>query len=336
MPRPPVPKIELHVHLEGAVRPKDLFDMATRNRFPLPVRNEAELARLYRFRDFEHFLDLWRMTTPAIQTDRDFRQVVTSYAEEAASHGAVYIEGIFTPSERVAGGASWDEVFSGFCDGAAEAKERFGVEIRLTPDTPRDFGLDVAMETARYAIKYKERGIAGLGLGGPEASYPPEPFERAFRLAKDAGLGSVPHAGEAAGPASVRGAVDVLLADRIRHGIGSVGDGGLLRELADRSIVCDVCPVSNLRTRVVESIESHPLPVMMAAGVLCSISTDDPAMFDSDLTREYEVAGQAGCPPERAFHAEVVGALCDTDTRSRLQRIHDSYPWSDVAALREE
>ena len=131
----------------------------------------------------------------------------------------------------------------------------------------------------------------------------------------------MPHAGEAAGPASVRGAVDVLLADRIRHGIGSVEDGGLLRELADRSIVCDVCPVSNLRTRVVASIESHPLPVMMAAGVLCSISTDDPAMFDSDLTRDYEVAAEAGCPPERAFHAGVVGALCDAETRSRLQRI---------------
>ena len=109
-----------------------------------------------------------------------------------------------------------------------------------------------------------------------------------------------------------------------------------MRELADRSIVCDVCPVSNLRTRVVASIESHPLPVMMAAGVLCSISTDDPAMFDSDLSREYEVAADAGCPPERAFRAGVVGALCDARTRSRLQQIADSYPWSDVTPLREE
>ena len=231
MPLPPVPKIELHVHLEGAVRPKDLFEMAARNQFSLPARNVPELVELYRFRNFEHFLELWRMTTPAIQRSRDFRQVVVSYAEEAVSHGAVYVEGIFTPSERVSGGASWDEVFTGFCDGAAEAKERFGVEVRLTPDIPRDFGLDVAMETARYAIKYKEQGIVGLGLGGPEASFPPEPFERAFRLAKEAGLGSVPHAGEAAGPASVRGAVDVLLADRIRHGITSVADEGLLREL---------------------------------------------------------------------------------------------------------
>jgi aminodeoxyfutalosine deaminase len=327
-----VPKIELHVHLEATVRPKDLFEIASRNRFALPAQNEAELAQLYRFRDFEHFLELWMMTTPAIQTERDFRQIVVAYAEEAASHGAVFIEGIFTPLERVGGGASWDEVFSGFCDGALEAKERTGVDVRLTTDIPRHLGLDAAMETARYAIKYRERGIVGLGLGGPEASYPPEPFERAFLLAKEAGLGSVPHAGEEAGPKSVRGAVEVLQADRVRHGIRAVEDEGLLRELAARSIVCDVCPVSNLRTRVVESIEVHPLSEMLAAGVLCSISTDDPAMFETDLTCDYEIAAQMGCSQEQAFRAGIIGALCDAETRSRLQSIYDSFPWSDATS----
>ena len=269
------------------------------------------------------------MTTPAIQRYRDFREVVVAYAKEAVSHGALYIEGIFTPIERITGGASWDEVFSGFCDGAVEARELFGVEVRLTTDIPRILGLDAALETARYALKYRDRGIVGVGLGGPEASFPPEPFEKAFRLVKDAGLGSVPHAGEAAGPESIRGAMDVLLADRIRHGIRAVEDEGLLRELAARSIVCDVCPVSNLRTRVVESPESHPLPRMLEAGVLCSISTDDPAMFDTDLTRDYRVAAQLGCSPEQAFRAGVVGALCDAETRSRLRIVQDSFPWAD-------
>jgi aminodeoxyfutalosine deaminase len=324
-----VPKIELHVHLEATVRPKDLFEMASRNGYALPADNEQQLAELYRFRDFEHFLELWTMTTPAIQRYRDFRQVVVAYAKEAASHGAVYIEGIFTPIERISGGASWDEVFSGFCDGAREARELFGVEVRLTTDIPRMLGLDAALETARYAIKYRDRGVVGLGLGGPEASFPPEPFEVAFRLAKDGGLGSVPHAGEAAGPESIRGALDVLQADRIRHGIRAVEDEGLLRELAARSIVCDVCPVSNLRTRVVESPELHPLSRMLEAGVLCSISTDDPAMFDTDLTRDYEVAAQLGCSPEEAFRAGVVGALCDAETRTRLRTVQDSFPWAD-------
>jgi aminodeoxyfutalosine deaminase len=323
----PVPKIELHVHLEGAVRAKDLLEMAARNGVSLPAGSESELAELYRFRDFDHFVELWLMTTSAIRTEQDFRQVVLGYAQEAASQGAVYLEGIFTPSERVGGGASWDEVFTGFCDGALEARERYGVEIRLTTDTPRDHDLETAMKTARYSVKYRDRGVVGLGIGGPEASNPPEPFERAFLFAKEGGIGSVPHAGEVAGAESVRGAIEVLRADRIRHGIRSVEDPGLMRELAAREIVCDVCPVSNLRTGAVVSLEEHPLAAMLEAGVLCSISTDDPAMFDTDLTREYEVAARLGCTPERAFAAGVRGALCDEETRSELQRISDSYDW---------
>jgi aminodeoxyfutalosine deaminase len=319
----PTPKIELHVHLEGAVRPRALLEISARNRVALPVDNVDDLARLYTFTDFDHFIELWMMTTHVIRTEADFRQVVVSYAEEAASHGAVYIEGIFTPAERVSGGASWDEVFTGFCDGAVEASEKHGVEVRLTPDMPRSFGLDAALETVRYAIKYRDRGVVAVGLGGQEAQYPPEPFERAFLLAKDGGLGSVPHAGEAAGPESVRGAIDVLKADRIRHGVRAVEDAGLLRELAAREIVCDVCPVSNLRTRTYDSLATHPLPAMLAAGVLCSISTDDPAMFDTDLTREYEAAEALGCSPQLAFRAGVRGALCDEKTCAGLAAISD-------------
>ena len=327
----PTPKIELHVHLEGAVRPPILLEMARRNGVALPADNEADLARLYRFRDFEHFLSLWMMTTTAIQTERDFRQVVVSYAAEAAAQGAVYIEGIFTPAERISGGATFDEVFAGFCDGALEAKESFGIEVRLTPDIPRSFGLEAAIETVRHAVKYKERGVVGVGLGGPEDGWPPEPFARAFQLAREGGIGSVPHAGEVVGPASIRGALDALGADRIRHGIRSVEDAGLLRELAAREIVCDVCPVSNVCTRAVGSLEEHPLPQMLAAGVLCSISTDDPAMFGTDLNREYEVADRLGCSPQRAYVAGVRGALCDDLTRTRLRDIGTAFAWSTHA-----
>lgn len=324
---PQVPKIELHVHLEGAVRAKDLLEIASRNGVTLPADNEADLARIYQFRDFEHFIELWAMTTSAIQTERDFRQVVLGYAEEAASHGAVYLEGIFSPAERVSGGASWDEVFTGFCDGASEAKERFGVEMRLTTDAPRNLDLDTAMKTARYSVKYRDSGVVALGIGGQEVGYPPEPFEKAFQLAKEGGIGSVPHAGEVAGPQSVLGAIEVLGADRIRHGIRAIEDPGVIRELAAREIVCDVCPVSNLRTGAVASLEEHPLGAMLEAGVLCSISTDDPAMFDTDLTREYDIAERLGCTAKRAFTAGIRGALCDDKTRSDLERIGDSFDW---------
>jgi aminodeoxyfutalosine deaminase len=321
------PKIELHVHLEGTVRPATLLQIARRNGYPLPAETEDDLAALYDFRDFAHFIEIWVLTTNALQREEDFRQVVLDYAAEAASHGAVYVEGIFSPAERVRRGVAWDAIFTGFCDGAEEAREQHGVEVRLTPDIIRGFTLDEALETVRYAAKYRDRGVVGVGLGGMEAEYPPEPYEPAFALAHEQGLASVPHAGEVAGPPSVRGALDALGADRLRHGIRAAEDPSLLREIADRRIVLDVCPISNLRTRVVGSLEAHPLPQLVAAGALCSISTDDPAMFGTDLSRDCEAAVSLGLDPRSIYDAGVEGALCGDVGRARLRAIGDEYAW---------
>jgi aminodeoxyfutalosine deaminase len=326
------PKIELHVHLEGTVRARTLLQIARRNGVPLPADSEAGLAGLYDFRDFAHFIDTWVITTSALRTAQDFRQVVVEYAAEAAGHGAVYLEGIFTPAEAVARGAGWDEVYAGYCDGAQEARERHGVEVRLTPDIPRGFPQDLAELTARHAIAYRDRGVVGLGLGGLEAEFPPEPYAAVFALARDGGVPAVPHAGEAAGPASIRGALDALGAVRIRHGIRAIEDPGLVAELAARQIVLDVCPVSNLRTGVVTSLAEHPLPALLAAGISCSISTDDPAMFGTDLSADYQAAQELGATPEDCYLAGLAGALCDDGTRETLQKTGQNYDWASIAA----
>jgi aminodeoxyfutalosine deaminase len=321
------PKIELHVHLEGTVRPATLLEIARRNDYPLPAETEEGLAELYDFRDFAHFIEVWILTTNALHTAEDFRQVVVDYAAEAASHGAVYLEGIFSPSERVRRGVGWDEIFSGYCDGAQQARELHGVEVRLTPDIVRGFPLDEAEQVVRYSAAYRERGVLGVGLGGLEAEFPPEPYEPAFTLARELGLASVPHAGEVAGPPSVRGALEELGADRLRHGIRAAEDPGLLREIADRRIVLDVCPISNLRTRVVGSLDEHPLPKLLAAGARCSISTDDPAMFGTDLARDYEAAAELGLDARDAYEAGLEGALCDEATKARLRERGDAHEW---------
>jgi aminodeoxyfutalosine deaminase len=321
------PKIELHVHLEGTVRPATLLEIARRNDYALPAETEEGLAELYDFRDFAHFIDVWVLTTNALQTEEDFRQVVVDYAAEAASHGAVYLEAIFSPGERVQRGVDWDAIFSGYCDGAQAARELHGVEVRLTPDIVRGFPLEDAVQVVRYSAAYRDRGIVGVGLGGLEAEYPPEPYEPAFTLARELGLASVPHAGEVAGPPSVRGALEQLGADRLRHGIRAVEDAGLVQELAGRGTVLDVCPISNLRTRAVASLDEHPLPQLVAAGVRCSISTDDPAMFGTDLSSDYDAAARLGLHPRAAFEAGLAGALCDEATRARLREIGDSHDW---------
>src|SRR5262249_38087537 len=205
------------------------------------------------------------------------------------------------------------------------------VQVRLTPDIPRGYPLEAAELTARHAVAYRDRGVVGLGLGGLEAEYPPELYARAFAIARDGGLGSVPHAGEAAGPASIGGALDSLGAARIGPGIRATDVPGLVAELAGGGVVLDVCPISTLRTGVVASLAEHPLPRLVAAGVACSVSTDDPAIFGTDLTADYAAAKQLGVSARDCYQAGLRGALCGQGTRQELQQIGESFDWAGPA-----
>jgi aminodeoxyfutalosine deaminase len=311
------PKIELHLHLEGSIRPTTLLDIATRNGVQLPAETVEGIAKLYEFTDFAHFIEVWIMTTNCLRTADDFRQIVVDYAAEAVSHGAVYLEAIFSPCERILRGLSWETVFEGYCDGAAEAAERFGFTINFTPDLYRGVPVEIAEECASVAVRYRDRGVVGLGLGGMEGQCPAATYQRAFDIAREGGLGFVPHAGEVAGPDSIREILS-MNPDRIRHGIRAVEDAGLLAEIVDRGLVLDVCPTSNVRTKAVPSLDQHPLPRLRAAGVPCTINTDDPAMFGTDLGKEYEVAATLGVSAADAYLAGVAGAICDRATRDKL------------------
>ncbi|WP_055488515.1 adenosine deaminase [Streptomyces sp. WMMB 322] len=316
-------KIEMHVHLEGSVRPATLLEIARRNGESLPADTVGGLEELYRFTDFRHFIDVWIMTTNCLRTADDFRQVVVDYAQQARSHGAVYLEAIFSPAERVeAHGIGWDEIYTGYCEGAVEAQERFGLTVRFTPDLYRGCPVELAEKCASVSVRYRDRGVVGLGIGGYELQGPLEPYRRAVRIAQDGGLAFVPHAGEAAGVESVREALG-LGAVRLRHGIRAADDSALVAELADRAVVLDVCPTSNLRTGVVERLSAHPLPRLREAGVLCSVGTDDPAMFGTDLNREYELAERLGLPAGDAYAAGLAGALCEEEVLKRLADIAD-------------
>src|SRR5262249_6405224 len=160
-------------------------EIARRNGEALPADTVEGLTALYEFRDFAHFIDVWILTTNCLRTREDFRQVVVDYAAEAASFGAVYIEGIFSPCERVRRCVDWDDLFGGYADGAEEAAERHGVTVRFTPDLYRGVDPDLAQEAARYAVRYRDRGIVGLGLGGMEAGLPANPYRPAFNIARD-------------------------------------------------------------------------------------------------------------------------------------------------------
>ena len=325
----PYPKIELHVHLEATVRPERLLEIARRNDVRLPAKSVKGLRRFCAFRGFDNFIRVWIKTTRALQHGRDFHQIVVDYAADLAAQGCVYAEPLFSPSEPMSRGTSWQEIFEGYCDGADEARALHGVEIRFTPDITRDFPVEIGEREAEWAVRFRERGVVGISLGGSEGRFPPELFERPFALAREGGLKAAPHAGEVAGPASVRGALDVLHADRLRHGVRAVEDPELLAEIAARGIVCDVTPMSNLRTGVVASLEEHPLPAMLAAGVKCSIGSDDPVLMDTSLTEDSEVAVRLGHTPRGMYEHALSGVFCDAALEDRLRRIGEAYDWPD-------
>ena len=182
--------------------------------------------------------------------------------------------------------------------------------MRLRPDLPVVYSPDDAAKVATRAVKYRERGVVGLGVAPLVDVAGAEPFARAFAIARDGGLA----------------------ADRIRQGIRADEDRALVAELAGRGTVLDVCPLSNLRLGIVGSLDEHPLPRLVAAGVHCSISTDDPALLDTDLNRDYQAATSLGLEPRSLYDAGVAGALCDDKTRERLRAIGSQYDWRSATA----
>jgi aminodeoxyfutalosine deaminase len=312
------PKIELHVHVEQAVDAATLLAIARRNDVALPASTVEGLAELMRFRDLASFIEVARSTMGAFCTARDFADAVAEYARRAHEQGAVYLEVSLSPGVHARRGVAVEEALSGACEGAERAGSEHGIEVRITPDISRDMDLDGAWEIERQAARHRDQGVIGIGIAGPEVGHPSPRFAPVFAAARADGLASLPHAGEAEGAAAVWETLEALDPIRLRHGVRAAEDPALLRELADRGIVCDVCLYSNLRLGLVDSIAEHPLPQLLAAGVPCTVNTDDPTFFDCDLTAEHAAALSLGATPRSLFEAGLHGARCDAETRERL------------------
>lgn len=281
-----LPKGHLHLHFELGMRPATLADLAARAGAPMPqVRG---------FSEFGGFGDVVGGVLPLLSRPADFARLAVELVEDAAADGVVYVEPSFWPYAYPdvfpTAEAAWDTVLPV----AEEAGRRHGVTVRwMAPiDRVRDTP-EAAVEIAKLAVRYAGEGIVGVGLHNDEAGYPPEPFEAAFAVAKEAGLLSTPHAGELDGPASVRGALGALRADRLQHGIRAIEDPALVDELVERGTCLDVCPTSNVALSVVPSLAEHPLPALLAAGVRCSINADDPLLFGPGCLEEYELCRSA-------------------------------------------
>ncbi len=284
-----MPKVELHVHLEGSIRPQTLLELARRNAVPLPAQDEAGLREFYRFRDFDHFVTVYLTIISCLRTRDDYRLIAYQFGADMARQNVRYAEVTFTPETNVrSNGLPFDEVLAALNEGRAQAAAKFGVRFQWVLDISRNLR-ETAMPVARWAASAGDRSVVALGLGGPEVGYPPELYAEAFDYARAAGLHRVPHAGELAGPASVWGALHALHAERIGHGVRSAEDPTLVAYLREHQIPLELCPTSNLCLGVVPSYQAHPIRRLWDAGVYVTVNSDDPPLFDTDLVREYTV-----------------------------------------------
>jgi adenosine deaminase len=282
-----MPKVELHVHLEGSIRPATLLALAERNHVPLPADSVEGLEAWYQFSDFNHFLEVYFAICNCLRTPQDFELITAEFLRGQEAQNIRHSEVIFTPythHEHV----SMDDQLAAINRVRAWAAEELEVTMTLVPDIARNVRpVEHSLEVASWAVANQDKGIIALGLGGLEIGNPPELFSEAFALAHEAGLPSLPHAGETEGPASIRGALDALHAVRIGHGVRCLEDPGLVDELRERQIPLDVCPISNVCLGVTPSLEAHPLPRLLQEGLYVTINSDDPPMFNTTLTGEY-------------------------------------------------
>jgi aminodeoxyfutalosine deaminase len=284
-----LPKVELHLHLEGSIAPSTLLALARSQPNSLLPRDEEGLRALYRFRDFTHFLEVYRMVCRQLQRAEDFALITRELGASLAAQNVRYAEVTVTPIGHVRRGVAPEALFEGIEQGRAEVEAEHGVRLRWCTDI--DGGRpDLAVETVELVLQHRPAGLVSLGRGGEET--PRAQFGRAFDIARDAGLHSAPHAGEAAGPQSVWDAIDRLGAERVGHGVRCLEDPDLVAELRERRIPLEVCPTSNVRTGVVAGLAAHPLPRLIQEGLVVTLNSDDPPMFGTTLRDEYLTTAQ--------------------------------------------
>jgi adenosine deaminase len=317
-----IPKAELHVHLEGTAPPDLIRRIAERNGLPVPD-GVFETADRFAYTDFLDFLQTYDRAASVIRTGQDYRDVTYEYLAGCALDGAIYVELTASPDHAALVGLNDEEHLDGIARGIDAARREFGVESRILISAVRNFGVEQALRVARYAAARPHPYVVGFSMAGDEQNFPAGDYAEPFRIASEAGLGCTVHAGEWAGPESVRAALG-LPVTRIAHGVRSIEDPPLVAELAERAIVLECCPTSNVVLDVFPSYEDHPLPRLVDAGVRVTLGSDDPPYFGASIGGEYAVCQERFGFDDEALRditrTAIDAAFCDEKLKQSLMR----------------
>jgi adenosine deaminase len=282
-----VPLAELHVHLEGTAPPALIRRLAERNGIPVP-EGVFDGPDRFKWVDFLDFLRTYDRAATVVKTAEDYRDVTYEYLVSCAREGAIYVELLVSPDHAQSVGLPPPEQQAGVAQGIDDARRDTGIEARMLLVAVRNFGVEAAVEIARNA-KDRHPYVVGFNLAGDEAGYPPAQFAEAYAIAVSEGLGCTVHAGEHAGAESVREALSLPIT-RMSHGVRAIEDQNLVNAIADRGIVLEACPTSNIATQVFPSYEEHPLRALYEAGVKLTLGSDDPPYFGASIGGEYALA----------------------------------------------
>lgn len=274
----PLPKAELHLHIEGTLEPELAFELAARNGVRLPYGDTGELGKAYEFEDLQSFLNLYYELMAVLRTEQDFADLANAYLARAAAQGVRHAEIFFDPQAHTKRGVGLGTVVEGLWRALGSSEANHGVSTRLIMCFLRDDSAESAMETLRAAEPYLDR-ITGVGLDSAEVGHPPVKFREVYEAAAGLGLRRVAHAGEEGPPAYITEALDVLGVERVDHGLRCMEDPALVERLVRERMPLTLCPLSNVRLRTVDTLADHPLPAMLDAGLMCTVNSDDPAYF---------------------------------------------------------
>lgn len=311
-----MPKVELHVHLEGSIQPETLLTLAERNQVKLPATTVEGLRQWYTFTNFAHFIEIYLTISSCICSAEDIELIAREFLRGQAAQNIIHSEVTFTAYTHFSLNRQipFADQLAALSRARAWAAKEFGISVGWVLDISRNVRpVEHGLTVADWAISGMSEGVVALGLGGPEAGNPPELFQSAFEKALAGGLASVPHAGEVAGAESVWGALKTLKAERIGHGVRCLEDPALVAELRERQIPLEVCPTSNVCLGVAASIADHPLPRLLEAGLYVTINSDDPPMFNTTLTDEYLKIAEAF-----GFNVETIEQLALNAVRASL------------------
>lgn len=287
-----MPKVELHVHLEGTLEPELAFLLAERNHVKLPYATPAAMRAAYEFTDLQSFLDVYYAACQVLKTRADFRDLTVAYLKRAAEDNIRHAEPFFDPQSHTSRGIAFDDVIGGILDGLTEGQAEFGVTSGLVMCFLRHLPAEDAEATLTSAEPWVGR-LAGVGLDSGERGNPPEPFSAVFARARSLGLRAVAHAGEEGDASMVARTLDALKVSRIDHGVHAVDDPKVLQRLAEKGVTLTVCPLSNVRLKVFSTLEDEPIRALLDAGVPVTLNSDDPAYFGGYLGENFRATAAA-------------------------------------------